>query len=162
MSRLWSVLLIAATTAIGSLGDPVDLQPSQVHHRQYRTAPPNEIKYQNVQYQPSIYRIEQLKPNELQTVGVINLFPSSDIAYQTWATSTVANQTMYNVTTDYMTTLNTSLELSTVISSATPYPLVPTYIDNIEYMHETLIWYNNKNMSSINRTEIVDNELGYF
>lgn len=164
MSRLWSVLLIAASTAVGILDAQVGLGllPTQVQNRQYSTTPPNEPKYQTVQYKPSIYRVEQLKPNELQTVGVINLFPSSDIAYQTWETSTIASQTFYNMTTEYMTTLNTSLEMSTVISSATPYPLVPTYIDAVEYMHETQIWYNAKNMSSINRTEIVDNDLPYF
>ncbi|CAL4133776.1 unnamed protein product [Meganyctiphanes norvegica] len=162
MSCFWSVLVFAACTAVGILGDPAGLLPTQVQNMQYRTAPPNEAKYQKVQYQPSIYRVVQLKPNEFETVGVLNLFPSSDVAYQTWATSSIANVTIANQTTDYMTTLNSTLELSTIISSATPFPLVPTYIDAVEYMHETQLWYDNGRNSSIIRTEVVDNDLPYF
>jgi len=162
MSSLWSVLLLVASITIGILGDPAGMMPAQVQSRQYRTVPPNEVKYQKLEYQPSIYRVEQLQPNEFQTVGVINLFPSSDVAYQTWATSTTVNQTVHNMTTEYATIHNTTVEVSTILSSATPFELVPTFIDAVEYMHETQLWYNGKNITSINRTEIVDNDLPYF
>lgn len=161
MSCLWSVLLFAACATLGIEGDLAGLVAVQVAKPLYRTAPPVEPKYQSVQYHPSHYRVLEVAPNEHQTIGVINLFPSSDVAFQTYDYSTWVNQTIHNMTTEYMTTVNTTVEFSTIITSATPIPVQATFVDPVEYQHETLIWYKGNISSPILRTEIVENDLPF-
>lgn len=161
MSCSWSILLFAAWATLGIQGDFAGIMPIQVQKPLYRTAPPVEPKYQSVQYQPNFYRVMQVADNEHQTIGVVNIYPSSDVAFQTYDYSTALNQTIYNSTTEYMTTVNTTIEYSTRMTSATPIPVQATFVDPIEYMHETLLWYEGNISTPIERTEIVDNDLPF-
>ena len=90
--------------------------------------------------------------------GVINLWPSQEVKYQTWEYTSVLNDTIDYAKSEYATVLNSTMEINKTLFSNTTHYDKTEYQNLNDYLHETLVYTNKLN---ITQTEIVDNNLPF-